>query len=247
VDARLDDFAQWQTYANYVEAAKAGRFAVISELLQIYDDDADWVRRAAYIDLMGDAGTSALVERIHQHLLAGLPADYTWNFAQLLFYWGRLDIVPTLIEGWRAGYAYQDAAYVPPRLSLLLEPEMRSEFDFPDEKSSPAEADTFRDEMLERHAALRDEYGEHAFVFRGRPLDIEWIIRCALADLAKGELDPEMRHKIEAMTGIDCSCFYHREALQPLAAAALLEDMLASLDLFPFVPGQRYFFGHPVP
>lgn len=247
-DEKLDDFAEWQVYASHVEAAKAGRFDTIKHLLDIYDRDAHWVRRAAYIKLMGDAGPNALAERIHQHLLAGLPADYTWDFAQLLFYWGRLDVVPTLIEGWRAGYVYQDAAYIPPRLSLLLEPEMRSFMDFPDEKSSAEEADAFRQEMLDRHAELRDSLGEHAFVFRGRLLNIEWIIRCALADLATGELDPEMRHKIEAMTGIDCSCFYRDEWwLQPLAAAALLEDMLASLDLFPFTPGQRYFFGHPVP
>lgn len=248
-DSDLEDISEWLAFAHYVEAAKAGRFDTISTLLEVYDHDDDWVRRGAYVQLMGDAGTSRLNERIHQYLLTGVPLDYSLDFAELLFYWGRLDVVPTLIEGWRASHMFEDAVYIPPRLSLLLEAERGPLMSFPYswEKRPPSEADAYRELVLDRHAELRDEFGEHAFVFRGQPLNIEWIIRCALADLASGKLDPEMRHKIEAMTGIDCSCFYKDKQLQPLAAAALLEDMLASLDLFPFTPGQRYFFGHPVP
>lgn len=246
-DQTLEDYGQWQICARHVEAAKHGRFDDLSTLLEVYADETSWVRRSVYVRLMGAAAPMDLIVRIHALLHSDIPYDCALGFMEALFYAGRLDTIPTVIEGWRLIHTEQDGVYIPPRLSLLLQPEMRSDLDCPGADASDAEADAFRDEMLERHAALRDEYGERAFVFRGRLLDLEWIIRCALADLATGTIDSQMRHKIEAMTGIDCSCFYHREALQPLAAAALLEDMLASLDLFPFVPGQRYFFGHPVP
>jgi hypothetical protein len=35
--------------------------------------------------------------------------------------------------------------------------------------------------------------------------------------------------------------------LDPLAAAAILEDMLESGELERFEPGVRYFFGHRIP
>jgi hypothetical protein len=52
---------------------------------------------------------------------------------------------------------------------------------------------------------------------------------------------------LEASTGIDCSGFSDPAGkLMQLDAAAILAEILDS-DLSRFEPGQRYFFGHPIP
>ncbi|MBL9106706.1 MAG: hypothetical protein JNL82_37640 [Myxococcales bacterium] len=243
-DAGLEEFAAWKIFADQVAAAKQGHFASGLALLELYDNDDDWVRRGAYVELIGDAGPDALLEHVHRLFAAGLPIDYSYDFAAMLFHWGRLDVVPTLVEIYRVAFEFQDARYIPPRLGLLLEEEPGPLGKVGGEVSA-AEAAAVCELALTHHAALRARHGEHAYIFRGRLLDVEWIARCALADLARGEMDPEMRRKFEATTGIDCSSFYRDRRIQPLSAAKVLEDFLQKPRRL--VPGRRYFFGHPVP
>lgn len=255
-DLQLEDFDEWNIIADFVECAKRGDFAAITPILALYDRDAHWVRRGAYVDIIGDAGTDALLERIHHHLLGGLPADYSWDLAEVLCYWGRLDVVPTLVRGWRSAHQYDDAEYIPPQLSMLLEESpgpIRTDWPRPRKVNDDA-AEAYLELVLTRHAELVDDLGERAFVFRGRLLDVKWIAQSALVQLAAENLDWRaerdfefVRHKFEAMTGIDCSSFYRNRRLQPLAAAALFESFLASPDRERFIPGRRYFFGHPIP
>lgn len=243
-DAGLEELAAWESFAAEVAAAKQGRFASGLTLLELYDRDADWVRRGAYVELIGDAGSDVLLEHVHRLFDAGLPVDYSYDFAAMLFHWGRLDVVPTLVEIYRAAFEFQDARYLPPRLGLLLEEE-------PGPLSkvggtvSAEEAAAICELALAHHAALRARHGELAYVFRGRLLDVQWIARCALADLSRGAMVPEMRRKFEAMTGVDCSSFYRDRKVQPLSAATVLEQFLEAPRRL--VPGRRYFFGHEVP
>ena len=55
------------------------------------------------------------------------------------------------------------------------------------------------------------------------------------------------RHLLEAATGLDCRGFFRDRRLQPLAAAAQLEEMLEAGHLARLTPGVRYFFGHRIP
>ncbi len=57
----------------------------------------------------------------------------------------------------------------------------------------------------------------------------------------------DLREKFEASTGINCSGFYNNKQFQPLAATAVLEEFLESVDPQKYREGMRYFFGHPVP
>lgn len=247
-DLLLEDFDQWEEISELVEAAKRGEFDKLPPALALYDADDSWVRGKVYVMLLGDAGPDALVERIHQYLLAGLPVDYSWDFLRLLFHWGRLDVVPTLVQAWRAAPTAQDAASIPGWLSLLLE-ESPGPIERALRKPSEREADNYAELVLARHAELVAKLGERAFVFRGRLLDVAWIAQCGLAELAtlqQGMLDVYIRHKFETMTGIDCSHFY--EGInRRLAAAATFEAFLAGPERHAFIPGQRYFFGHRVP
>lgn len=56
------------------------------------------------------------------------------------------------------------------------------------------------------------------------------------------------RWLFEAATGVDCSHFYDEQGvLQRLPAAATMEAFLESDEIRRFKPGQRVFFGHPIP
>ncbi len=244
-DAGLAGLAQWQVYAEQLAAAKRGRFDALPALLEHYDHDADWVRRGAYVQLLGDAGPDALLERVHGELLSEVPLDYVYDFGEMLALWGRLDVVPTLLEIYRANYDFDDGRFIPPRVIRLLVDEPDALED-PPYDASAEDADAFVAAASELHGQLREQLGERAFVFRGRLLDVEWVARRSLADLGEGRFDSAMRHKFEAMTGIDCSSFYAKRKLDPLAAAVVLEDFLANPARARFVAGRRYFFAHPV-
>ena len=60
-------------------------------------------------------------------------------------------------------------------------------------------------------------------------------------------MQPYLRQRFEASTGINCSDFYKQGDFQPLTAAARLEAWLESGAPDRFEPGERYFFGHKIP
>ncbi len=248
------DFDRWEEYAKYVEHVKRGRFDQIPPLLAFYDSCDHWIIRGSIVYLLGDAGTDAILEVIFKHLRTGLPADYSFDFAQMLTYWGRLDIVPTLIRCWRRDYNFGgDGIYLGSGFGALLEETLGPITHapvVPDGDVPHGDPDAYVELVLARHAELSQRYGERAFVFRGRPLDIEWIARRALDDLADPDLRPyyfeRTRAKFEAMTGIDCTSMYLPK-FDRLAAAAILEGFLASPQCKNFIPGRRYFFGREIP
>ncbi|KIG14474.1 hypothetical protein DB30_06817 [Enhygromyxa salina] len=54
-------------------------------------------------------------------------------------------------------------------------------------------------------------------------------------------------HRLEAWTGMDCRPFFYAGEPRRLEIAAALESLLESGELDRYVPGQRYFWGYPVP
>jgi hypothetical protein len=89
-------------------------------------------------------------------------------------------------------------------------------------------------------------------VFRNEPLSLPKIAELALSKVQRNrdcEILATARMLLEAYTGRDMRGFYRLEdyKLDPLAAGAMLEDMLESGELERFEPGVRYFFGHRIP
>jgi hypothetical protein len=68
-----------------------------------------------------------------------------------------------------------------------------------------------------------------------------------LANIGNVEMPYTGRHIFEASTGIDCRPFFRNKEFQPLNAAAILEEFLASPAAEKFNPNIRYFFGRFVP
>ncbi|NVB40824.1 hypothetical protein G6O69_23495 [Pseudenhygromyxa sp. WMMC2535] len=258
-DLELEDFDAWQVLGEAIQAAQNGDFGATPGLLEKFDRDDHWIRRAVYGALLGDAGTDAINERVLElYARGGLSSDYSWGLSIVLYAWGRLDVVPHLVREWRKIYLVdEDAMYIPPRLGCLLEEERGDVHDaFPGpERDDDEAADAYLELVMARCTELQRRYGDRAFLFRGRPIDPAWIAERGLRDLAESPklFDSHMRQKFEAMTGIDCSSFYEDEKgnfsqrVKPLAAAAIFEEFLASPQRHAFEPGKRYFFGHPIP
>ena len=81
------------------------------------------------------------------------------------------------------------------------------------------------------------------------PYDICALAR-ALLDIARNNSTHviyDMRHRLEAFTGLDCRPMLHPTGLRALTAAAILEDFLQSDAAANYEPGVRYFWGHRIP
>ncbi|MGH8502235.1 MAG: hypothetical protein ACREVE_07125 [Gammaproteobacteria bacterium] len=100
---------------------------------------------------------------------------------------------------------------------------------------------------LRRAEALRDE----SVVAEGRVLVIKDVAQRLLDRLRRGERGDRIekgRMLLEATTGLNCGAFFNKDyMLQPLAAAAIVEEFLDSGEAEKYEAGVRYFFGHRIP
>ena len=85
----------------------------------------------------------------------------------------------------------------------------------------------------------------------GKVFSLRSMAKDLLVKLNSGEDSQRIergRMLLEGTTGLDCRSFYSTEyRLQPLSAAAVVEEFLESLDADKYEPGVRYFFGHRIP
>lgn len=111
--------------------------------------------------------------------------------------------------------------------------------------------DTYERRLRERAARVEPDT---RYVLGGAPFSVLGLAERILAHARAGEDSVRTnfeRMVFEANTGISCRSFFEEDGPQtrfrPLSAAAIVEDFLADPRSRRFVPGQRYFFGHPVP
>lgn len=88
-------------------------------------------------------------------------------------------------------------------------------------------------------------------VFEGAIYDVVGTAERLRQRLTDGRVDEGrlLRERLifEAATGVDCTSFYAEDGtLRRLAAVSVMENFLDSNAITQFVPGQRYFFGHPI-
>nr|WIE91134.1 hypothetical protein P9270_027040 [Mesorhizobium sp. WSM4875] len=93
--------------------------------------------------------------------------------------------------------------------------------------------------------------GPNTPILGGKVFDVVKLARQLLERVggAAPEIGRVHRHRLifEAATGVNCAAFFDSPVkLNSLQATAILETFLDSGDVRRFVPGQRYFFGHPI-
>ena len=89
--------------------------------------------------------------------------------------------------------------------------------------------------------------GADTLVFQGEQFGVIKFTRFLLDRIRRPYFRSVLRHKFEALTGVDCTAFYKNGIFQPLSAAAVIEEFLDSPAAGAYEPGVRYFFGHRIP
>ncbi|HYO52227.1 hypothetical protein [Archangium sp.] len=230
----------WRLWLDVFEQAKRGRFTQVPKLLPAYRQGRrSWLLGEACLYLLGDAGGPDCLQAVIQEMQN--CSSYTKiQLCIPLAGWGSLSIVPLLASVFEAHSEVEDADLIPEQLSLLLEEDHTLK-----DASQTESAARYRELVMARYSELKQQFGtDQVPVLSGEPFSLESLARRMLRQISAGRrLDPELRHKFEAMTGIDCSDFY-KSGFQPLTTAAILEDFLASPQRAKYQEGVRYFFGH---
>lgn len=237
----------WRAWRERFAEAKIGRFAGVCELIESYETASDWLLVGACADLLGDAGDVACLHRMAGRADACpdsvVAARLRLDFSTALARAGVLSLVPAIVDAYRKICTVRDADVIPYSISDMLEPE-------PDALCEPSEygsVEEYCTAVLAVHSELSRKFGPDAAVFRGGIYSVQRIARAVLDDAAGGDLDLELRQRFEASTGIETAQFYTARDFQPLTAAAIVEEFLASPAAAKYVDGARYFFGHRIP
>ena len=122
-----------------------------------------------------------------------------------------------------------------------------------EEPESQLDIDAYIAMVRNKSATLRraQSLDDESVVAEGQILQIGDVAQRLLERIRLGEHRDRIekgRMLLEATTGLDCRAFFNKDSgLQPLAAAAIVEEFLDSGDAKKYEPGVRYFFGHRIP
>lgn len=254
--AMLDgESVDWLRWRAVFEAATRGDFSRTPELVDIYAAARSPLLQQACSRVLGDAGSSDAMASVHEYL------DRHLSYQDPLDPYAGLHMLDALVQrGWLADVekmlrVYEfiisapDARVVALYFSRMLEPAWGPISTPPrDEDAFPR----YRALVMARVEELIEEHGsDHTPIAFGEVLHVPEVARQLLRRLSRSHEDeamqPHLRRRLEASTGIDCSGFFENGGFRPLTAATMLESMLESGVLARYVAGRRYFFGFPVP
>lgn len=244
------DIDLWVQVEEITDRARLGDFSRVHELLYIYRQ-AHGRLQDICIHVLSDAGTRSCFQEMAKDLKNPL-VDFTRSadFSLALIWWGNLSIVPIVLWQYEILYMSEEQETIPCRLSDLLEPEQGPIGDRPARNDEAVEV--YSAMVMKRYQELTDQFGtDDVFLFKGEIFGVVPIAKLILNRLgdshADSRLQPILRQKFEASTGVDCSVFYKDRKFQPLVAAATVEEFLESPEAQRYQHGVRYFFGHRIP
>jgi hypothetical protein len=234
----------WDLWIAAFQRAKQGDFTHVPDLVPILMTSADWLLVTTCSDLIGDAGPEFCFEPILEGLRNTDDFLRATEYCQALYIRGKLSDVPTLAITYEKYKSRKDADILPVWISDLLEVE-----DGPlPEPEHFEDVEDYREAVMDAYRNLVDELGsDQVFVFNGKRLGVSTLASLTRERIGQPVFRSIFRRRFEASTGIDCTRFYKREKLQPLAAAAIVEEFLESGEAAKYREGARYFFGHPIP
>jgi hypothetical protein len=239
-----EEAAAWSGFEQVLGAAKRGDFSSVAQLLEVYDE-AGWTLGAACAELMGDIGSRQFFDTLRPAVTGILDPTYSVDLGRSLTVWGHLSAIPTILETLGKIPDFEDAPALVQMLSVMLEPEpgVLGDIDGLQDVQAYSHEVTQQADLLAARLGTRD-----VVVMFGDIFSVETLLGVMRQRLTKGgRFNPYWRHKFEATTGVDCSSFYEDGILRPLQALAVLEDFEDLGGARRYKPGQRYFFGHPVP
>lgn len=266
LDSRsLQDENPWVTLAAVVELAKHGDFKHMGQVIScLRTSGSDAAFSMACLETLSHAAPSSvlrqLVKEFHHEIWEKKDLWRIEYVVDLLRQSLRLWTVPIMLNiyldlGNR--YDIDDIDEDRDDPSLILIPDYLSQL-LEEEMGPIAEAELFDSDSDYRNLVTRTynqrcrELGSpEAAILNGRPFSIQSTVEQLLGRVTNEYIDSlevwKERMLFEATTGVDCRCFFIDFKLQPLAAAAVLEEFLENSKIDQYQPGVRYFFGHHIP
>jgi hypothetical protein len=258
----------WEVLAGIALSCQSGNFAPLASvpsLLRRHDGFRFW---KAAMELVGCAGTWAFIERVFQEFQGEMDDNTVQYFLAIALgnscgLWAAEPLLALHARALDEESRYQLERH----LSYLLEEDNDTIWIGAEETTELIQAEEvenntlrtivdyegFAAEVRQVRTELVDRLGsDDVAVYEGRILDVGTLARrlyerLTSQDRAKGRIYRE-RWMFEAMTGVDCSDFFDDENNpRYLPAAAVMESFLERGDTSRYQPGQRYFFGHPIP
>jgi hypothetical protein len=231
-----------------LQRAKRGQFDLLPRLIELYEQESDYVLKCLCTFLLGDAGTApcfqTIIQRVNQEFAETTNYEITLDFCDALHSRGRLADVPLLLAAYESFSYLSEADIIPCYLSHLLEYPIGTLID-PVNFASPT---AYREAVMDRYQQMKVELGgDQVFVFGGQRFGVVRFAQLFLDRMRHPHVQDFWRRKFEASTGINCSVFYQDGRFQPLSAAAVVEEFLESPSANRYEDGVRYFWGHRIP
>lgn len=236
----------WYSVLIAISKAKKGGVYDVNRLLEIADKEISGILDKVCSQVFGDMGSDSCFQELIRIISTNENYDFTFQVCEALVTRGRLRDVSILLNALDANKDIRDAVIIPVYIRRML--------DFGDYSFSvDPKADglkIYRKSVESRVMMLCDHFGnDEVCIWRGDIFSIERVAHWTM-DWAPNKALPfpmDVRRRLEATSGIDCSQFYHEGIFQPLAAMALAEKILDSNLIEDLKPGNRYFFGHQIP
>ena len=233
----------WGYFKTAFHRAREGDFGLMAFLPEIFAATSDIPLAVCCAELIGDAGATDVIDRMIGLLKEDLRIDRALLCCTAIYNRGRLGDIPVFLDTYVRYSDHSDADILPVWISDLVEPE-----DGPiSEPMYFEEIDDYVAMVRSAHQELLAKLGAPDVpIFGGQVFGVRRLAHHILDRIRAPSVRSNLRHRFEANTGIDCSSFYRRGELRPLAAAALVEEFLESPQANRFRDGVRYFFGHAI-
>jgi len=223
-----------------------GNFESIIRLFEYFPKIKSPRLRKTFAELLGDAGSIPCIDFIRLKIKDTenpLSVSSTLLFASVIAEVGMLSDIPLLLETYLKLRQHKDSDIIPIWISDLMESD-------PDEFCEPSAYINIKDystNVMNHYTTLVAELGSaEVYIFEGALFDVNKLAQLMIKRLISDDFLPEYRQRFEASTGINCSDFYKAGLLQPLNAAAILENFIDDPGSARFKEGVRYFFGHRI-
>ena len=240
----------WKIVAAVNMLCRSGDFSKIDYLVPILKRDDDSQMWDAVVKIAGFGGSWTQVSRSTQQLVGILDRPgVRYYIALLLGAACDTRAIDPLLDLYRTSEDSEEARnQIMRELSVLLEPADETIFLARQDNLPYREVVEIAKSRLETISSTLDGYT----LFEAQNLDIPRLARRLWDRLDLEQLQSERFYRgrlvFEAATGVNCTAFYDQLGrLNRLAAMGILEEFLESDQVNRLVPGQRYFFGHPIP
>ncbi|MER9690945.1 hypothetical protein NKJ16_03275 [Mesorhizobium sp. M0179] len=249
----------WEQIAGLFLACELGNFSALHHIPSIMKDSDAYLVWQAGTNLAGLAGNLGVVKDVFKPFEKdGSGAEYFMTIAlgQTL----NPDAIEMLLTLHNDASDEETRYQIERELSYLLEDTNGPIISGADESIESEDEDTVhiinRQDYFPKVTAALSLVREqlpvpNTPILGGKVFDVVKFARRLLERV--GSAAPEIgrihRHRLifEAATGVNCAAFFDDPVkLNSLQATAILEAFLDSDDVRRFVPGQRYFFGHPI-